>query len=42
MRVMESSECPLGMEMSVMGPSSSSSLGSESWGGFWLVLSSNV
>ena len=42
MRVMESSECPPGIERSVMGPSSSSSSGSESWGGFWSVLSSDV
>ena len=33
---------PPGMEMSVMGPSSSSSSGSKSWGWFWSVLSSDV
>ena len=42
MRAIESSECPLGTEMSVIGPRSSSSSGLELWGGFWSVLSSDV
>ena len=42
MRVMESSECPPGMEILVLGPSSSFLLGYESWGRFWSVLSSDV
>ena len=33
-RAIESLECPLGMEILVGGPRSSSSSGSESWGGF--------
>ena len=40
--VMESSECPLGTEMSVIIPSSSSSLRSKLWSGFWSVLSLDI
>ena len=42
MRVMESSKCLPGIERSVTVPSSSSSSRSESWDGFWSVLSSDV
>ena len=42
MKAIESLECPLGTEMLAGGPRSSSSLGSESWGRFWSVLSSDI